>query len=120
MEIFNKNKEKHKRRVLREKSTECEDILWQRLRNRQIDGLKFGRQFSINAFVVDFYCAEYRLAVEVDGSIHQIEGAKESDEERQRILEELGIRFVRISNHEIKNEIELVLAKILNACKPLL
>jgi very-short-patch-repair endonuclease len=60
----------------------AEVILWQRLRNRQVEGYKFRRQYSIGRFVVDFYCPEKRLAIEVDGESHFVEEADLRDRER--------------------------------------
>ncbi len=86
---------------LRKEHTVSEEILWQALRRKQLEGRKFRRQNPIGAFVVDFYCPEEKLAVEVDGGIHETQ--VEADQLRQEIIKSLGIRFVRISAEEVEN-----------------
>ena len=71
------------------------------------------RQTSIEKYVVDFYCAEKKLILEIDGSIHLLYGKPESDLIRQRFLEKLGSKVLRFTNEEVKNSIETVLSKIL-------
>jgi very-short-patch-repair endonuclease len=97
-------------RELRKNPTPTEAILWQAIRKRQLDGRKFRRQMAIGAFVVDFYCASERLAVEVDGAIHQTQ--QDADRERQKLIESLGIRFVRVSADEVEQNLHAVLEKI--------
>lgn len=101
---------------LRRESTKTEEILWQELRRKQLDGRKFRRQQPIGGFVVDFYCPSERLIVEVDGSIH--EHQKENDAIRQELLESLGLRFVRVSTGEVESDITGVLEKIREAFQP--
>jgi adenine-specific DNA-methyltransferase len=81
-------------KALRKSATRSERLLWEVLRDRRLQGKKFRRQHPVGRFVLDFYCAEERLAVEVDGSIHA--DLKEVDAERQSVLEALHIRFLRI------------------------
>ena len=100
-------------RELRNNPTVAEDKLWQAIRKRRLDGRKFRRQVAIGAFVVDFYCSSERLAVEVDGPIH--ENQREADRIRQEIIESLGIRFVRLSNEEVEHQLESSLNKIRQA-----
>jgi very-short-patch-repair endonuclease len=95
---------------LRKNPTLAERILWQRLRNRKLQGLKFRRQHPIGEYIVDFYCHELRLIIEIDGSIH--EQKSESDGERQIDLEQLGYRVLRFGNKEIYQNIQTVLEKI--------
>jgi very-short-patch-repair endonuclease len=97
-------------RSLRREATGSEDMLWQALRGKQLDGRKFRRQQPVGAFVLDFYCSSERLAVEVDGAIH--ENQREADAERQAILESLGIRFVRVTATEVEQDMPTVLAHI--------
>ncbi len=94
--------------------TPAERMLWERLRNRQLGGLKFRRQHPLGPFIADFYCAEKRLVIEVDGIIH--EQQKEQDEQRTRQFEEFRYRVIRFKNEEITSNIELVLENILKAC----
>ena len=97
-------------RQLRLEHTASEDILWQALRNRKLDGWKFRRQFPLGPFVLDFYCAEARLAVEVDGAIHlqQIE----ADTLSQSLIEEVAIHFVRVTADEVERDLLGTLAKL--------
>ena len=98
---YNKKSETEKRRSLRQNQTHCEQIVWTQLRNRQFKGLKFKRQYSVDHYVIDFYCAELKLAVEIDGNIHDEPDQKEYDIYRQKYLEKFGITFVRITNEEL-------------------
>ncbi len=97
-------------RELRKNPTDAEDKLWQAIRKRQINGRKFRRQVAIGAFVVDFYCSSERLALEVDGPIHDRQ--VEADKIRQELIESLGIRFLRLTNDEVERHIEASLNKI--------
>ena len=101
-------------RRLRQESTSEEEILWKRLKNRGLDGLKFRRQFPLGRFFADFCCLDKRLIVEVDGKHHHLEQV-EADKERTLFLAEYGFRVVRINNDEVIRNIEAVCRKILNA-----
>ncbi len=106
-------------RQLRKEQTPSEKKLWQVLRNRKFLGLKFLRQhpiiFEIDGktrfFIADFYCAEKKLVLEVDGGIHRHQ--IERDRERDSIIEKLGLKVLRIRNDEVR-DIDLVLQKIKN------
>lgn len=111
---FNKTKETEKRRLLRTKATRTESFLWSHLRNKQLGGLKFRRQFSINNYVVDFYCSSLRLAIEIDGDIHEQKNVRKMDKIRQEQIESLGITFLRYTNKEIINEISKIKKEILS------
>ncbi len=100
--------------ALRQESTPTEELLWSRLRNRQLYGLKFRRQHPIGQFIVDFYCAETRLIVEIDGPVH--EQQRERDRERASILEEGGRRIIRVTDQEVERDIEAILERIAKAC----
>ena len=97
--VFNRTKDLEKRRKLRNNMTKAEKVLWEELRKRQIDGHKFRRQFSVAGFIVDFYCPELKLAVEVDGSSH--DDNQEYDAERTDVLNRYGIDVVRYRNAEV-------------------
>ncbi len=97
----------------RKEPTESEAILWDLLRNRKLDDRKFRRQHPIGRFVVDFYCHEERLIVEIDGGIHASQ--QDLDRQRQEILESLGLRFVRISSNLVETNPQDALQKIRNA-----
>lgn len=72
--------------------------------------LKFRRQHVIEGFVVDFYCHELRLAIEVDGGVHNRQ--KDYDELRQSLIEDKGIRFIRVQNEEVNRDVNILLGKI--------
>jgi very-short-patch-repair endonuclease len=91
---------------LRQVQTEAEQKLWSFLRNKQLNGKKFRRQHAIADYVVDFYCHECKLAIELDGSFHQEEEAKENDEARTTLLNENGIKVLRFWNEEVIKEVE--------------
>ena len=103
---------KERARIMRKNLTPAENILWQRLRKKQFGGLRFRRQHPIGRFIVDFYCAEARLVVEVDGAVHDEAGHAEYDEDRQRFLQALGLRVLRFSNAQVINETDAVLEVI--------
>jgi very-short-patch-repair endonuclease len=96
-------------RKLRVNQTDAETVLWNRIRNRQIDGHKFVRQKPIGDYVCDFVCRERFLVVEVDGGQHSESAA---DEIRDRRLAEDGYRVLRFWNNEILGNLEGVLASI--------
>jgi tRNA modification GTPase len=99
---------------LRQSQTSAEEFLWQILRNRQINGLKFRRQHPVQeGFVLDFYCAEYRLGVELDGGVHLTTEQIEYDELRTKELESIyGITIVRFKNEVVFDKLEEVLEQI--------
>jgi very-short-patch-repair endonuclease len=97
-------------RKLRREMTLAEVLLWNQLKRRQMLGYDFDRQRPIGKYVVDFYCKELRLAVEVDGRSHDVK--EQSDRERQRELEELGVAFLRFWDAEVKRDMRGVLARL--------
>ena len=99
-------------RELRHRETEAEQKLWGLLRNRQLKGKKFRRQHAIAKYVVDFYCNECKLAIELDGNFHTTEEAKEYDKSRTVLLNELGITIIRFWNEEVIKDSEKVILKI--------
>ncbi|MCW3105992.1 MAG: 1-(5-phosphoribosyl)-5-[(5-phosphoribosylamino)methylideneamino] imidazole-4-carboxamide isomerase [Segetibacter sp.] len=101
---------------LRNRSTPAEDLLWNYLKGGQL-GVEFRRQHPAGIYVLDFYCHELRLAVELDGSIHEPEEVKKNDEIRETTLRNLGIRFLRFANKEIFENISEVINKIHIAIK---
>ncbi|MFQ5773874.1 MAG: endonuclease domain-containing protein [Kiloniellaceae bacterium] len=102
-------------RSLRRNATDAEHLLWQRLRNRQIADLKFRRQEPIGPFVVDFFCLERNLIVEVDGGQHAT--AQDRDAARTAWLEARGYRVIRFWNNEVIGNIEGVLETIARAVR---
>ena len=117
-QIFNKKSQTFKRKLLRNHMPPSELLLWPRLKNKQLNGLRFRRQYGIDRYVVDFYCPELRLAVEIDGGYHLSLDMKDYDQVRQATIEALGIKFLRFSNQEIKNDLEKVVDNIKNSLPP--
>jgi very-short-patch-repair endonuclease len=105
-------------RRLRQKQTKAERLLWERLRAKRLNGLKFRRQHPIGRYVADFYCPDARLAIELDGSVHDIKDQEAYDKIRQEIIEVVGIRVLRIRDEEIERDIEIVLGNILSMTSP--
>ena len=101
----------HARRM-RRNPTSAEDILWQRLRNRQLNGAKFRRQHSIGGFIVDFVCITHKLVIEVDGIVHEEPDQQLYDLERQNYLEGIGFQVLRFSNGEVLQSTDAVLERI--------
>jgi len=91
-------------REFRKRPTPAERRAWELLRDRRILGVKFRRQHRIRGFVVDFYCHELRLVLEIDGPVHDTPEQKAYDAERTAILEGLGLRVVRIPNEAVARE----------------
>lgn len=78
--------------------------MWRMVRGRRLGGFKFRRQRSIGPYIVDFYCSWAKLAIELDGSVHDNPARAEYDRERQEYLEAIGIRVVRFRNNEVLRE----------------
>ena len=97
--VANDSSLKKYRRKLRRNQTDAEDRLWQRLRNRQLEGLKFFRQYSFGHFILDFYCPQCRLAIELDGSQHLAQQA--NDDKRTYYLNENGIEVIRFWDNDV-------------------
>jgi very-short-patch-repair endonuclease len=103
-----------RRKDLRKNMTEAETILWSQLKGHQF-GVKFRRQYGIGFYILDFYCPELKLAIEVDGNIHQTPEQASIDIERQECLEKIGLKFLRFTNTQIKSELNKVLLFIKQA-----
>jgi very-short-patch-repair endonuclease len=99
---------------LRQNSTDAERLLWQRLKAKQLDGLKFRRQEQVGRFIADFVCYEKGVIVEADGGQHTLE--KEKDEERTKWLNSQGFTVLRFWNNEILTNIEGVMEVIRMQC----
>ena len=105
-------------RILRKNQTFEEQMLWEKLRGKQILGKRFHRQKPIavyyegytSEYIVDFYCRESKLVIELDGNQHECQ--KKYDEVRTELLAKKGLRVIRFKNKEIRENIELVLIKI--------
>ena len=103
-------------RVLRRRQTDAESAVWQLVRRRQL-GVKFRRQHPIDPYVLDFYCHELRVAVEVDGGGHARAESRARDHERSAALEAQGIRVVRFTNVEVLQETEAVAEALWLVCQ---
>jgi very-short-patch-repair endonuclease len=102
-------------RELLQSSTKVEKILWEYLRNRNLDGLKFRRQHPIDKFIADFYCHEKKLVVELDGAVHDDKMNAQYDEARTYELKGSGITVIRFRNSKVENNISFVLDEIRKA-----
>jgi very-short-patch-repair endonuclease len=90
-----------KAKELRRNMTIGELVLWKRLKNRNLFKVKFRRQHPINRFIVDFYCHECKLVIEIDGDIHLEKDYKENDTNRDQEIERFGIKILRFSNDQV-------------------
>ncbi len=107
--VYNRHSDKDKRQRLRNSAPEAEILLWQKIRRKQIGDAKFRRQYGVERFVLDFYCPQLKLAIEVDGPTHASTEAKENDRIRQSFVESLGIQFLRFANVEIYQNLDGVI-----------
>lgn len=99
-------------RTLRKDSTDAETFLWVFLRNKSLKDAKFRRQHPVGPYVLDLYCHEAMLAIELDGSGHLEDDQVQADEKRTKFLNENGIRVIRFFNNQVLNDIEGVLSAI--------
>ncbi len=110
---LNKSSQKERRKNLRSDQTKAEAVLWSKIRRKQL-GVKFRRQYNIDYYIVDFYCHELRLVIELDGYIHGEEEQKTKDKKRQNYLEQKGYKVIRYRNEQIRYELDDVLQDIIN------
>ena len=94
--------------------TKAEVTLWKYLKNKQLSGRKFRRQFSVGRYILDFYCFKEKLAIELDGKDHYSDAGYESDIIRDEFLRKQGIRVFRIENEDVFKNTEDVLEEIKN------
>jgi len=106
----NESEQKILRKELRSHATPAEAVLWKMLKGRNADGMKFRRQQGIGPYVLDFYCPELRLCVELDGSSHDYK--YEYDEQRTEFLQNQGIRVLRFSNEQVWQGLDFVVDEI--------
>jgi len=111
-QIFNKASHKHLRRELRNNMTSAEGRLWLFLQKKQLNGCRFRRQYGVDSYILDFYCPDLKIAIEVDGDSHFEESAREKDFEREQFLQSLGILTLRFTNQEVFDDLEGILEKI--------
>ena len=103
-------------KTMRHTATDAESLMWQLLRNKRFMNLKFRRQHVIAPYIVDFYCHELGLVIELDGSQHNIEDDRVYDAERTKFLEALGLKVVRYWNHNVLSRTDVVLEDLWNVC----
>ena len=104
---------KERSRALRKNATDAELVLWHHIRRRQLNGHRFRRQQPIGPYIVDFYCFERQLIIEVDGGQHT--ERQDYDQKRTLWLEQNGLRVMRVWNHDVMNQLDTVLEAILEA-----
>jgi very-short-patch-repair endonuclease len=110
--IHNRIELKPFRKSLRNNSTLAETILWKHIKGRQLNGRKFRRQHSVGFYILDFYCTEEKLAIELDGAPHYTPEGMARDEKRTQYLNTLNIKVLRFENNLILNNTAFVLAEI--------
>jgi very-short-patch-repair endonuclease len=101
---------------LRKNMTLGEVLLWNEIKNKQL-GVRFSRQIPIDEYIIDFYCKELQLAIEIDGITHSFEDQPEKDSLRQQKLESLGVIFLRFDDLDVKSNIKWVVNEILTKVK---
>lgn len=114
---YNKISEKEKRRALRNQMPLAEKIVWLSLRKRQICGVRFLRQYSIDHYVLDFYSPEIKLAIEIDGETHSTKEEKEYDMDRQKYVESFGVKVIRFKNEQVFGNVDKVIENIKSEVK---
>ena len=98
-------------RKLRKEMTLSEVLLWQEIRRKRL-GVEFHRQVPIDEYIVDFYCHELFLAIEIDGSSHVFDEVQINDIKRQERLESLGVRFIRFDDLDVKRNMQEVVRQL--------
>ena len=101
------------RKTLRNNAAAPESILWLRLKGKQIEGLKFRRQYGVGPYVLDFYCPELRLGIELDGEVHNTYEAEEYDKRRTRFLNDNRITVLRYKNEVVYQNLEAIVEDII-------
>jgi very-short-patch-repair endonuclease len=104
---------------LRKNMTKAEKKIWDELKNRNLFKVRFRRQHPVDIFVVDFYCHELKLAIEIDGGIHLEKKVSEYDEGRTHDIEKFGIKILRFTNDQVFNDTDGVINKILEVISSL-
>ncbi len=112
--LYNDSGFKQLRKLLRRNSTVSEKVLWAYVRQLRFQGFIFQRQYSVDRYVLDFYCPKVRLAIEVDGSQHYTSSGKKYDNERTTFLESLNIQVIRFTNAEVLENIDGVVETVLS------
>jgi len=106
------------RKFLRNQPIKAEWLMWSKLKVKQL-GYKFRRQYSVGHYIIDFYCTELKLAVEVDGATHGSSKEIVRDKNREEYLKKFGVKIKRYNNLEIFNNLEMVASDLKNYCDKL-
>ncbi len=101
-------------RKLRKNSTLAEVLLWVEIKNKQIEGYQFHRQVPMLDYIVDFYCHELMLVIEIDGDSHYHDDAPAKDKIRQERIEQYGVTFLRFDDIDVKQNMAQVLCTIID------
>ncbi len=101
------------KRHFRANLTPAESRLWTKLRTKQFQDLKFCRQHGIGPYIVDFFCPQKSLVIEVDGDVHAEKSVQKKDKERERYFQSLGLRVIRYNNDDLLNNLDGVLEDLL-------
>jgi len=112
--IHNNPKFKEIRKKLRNNTTSAEAVLWTILKKRQVGGLKFRRQHSVGKYIIDFYCPEINLAIELDGKIHLHPDQRNRDLKREEFLFKQGIQVLRFENRIVFENPNEIIEEVLN------
>jgi very-short-patch-repair endonuclease len=116
-QLFNIKIKKLQRRNLRQQDIACEKIVWHKLRNRGLNGLKFKRQYSIGNYIIDFFCPELKIGIEIDGATHSTPAETEYDRQRQSHIEKFNIKIIRYTNADIKENLSEVMHDLYLKCR---
>src|SRR5579883_1366388 len=116
--LFNTRSKGQTRRTLRKSSTPAEAVLWTHLQKRQLLGKKFRRQSSVGPYIVDFYCPECGLVIELDGAPHFAPHVDEYERRRMEYLKHAGLKVLRFENKAVRENIEFVLETIKQGLQP--
>jgi very-short-patch-repair endonuclease len=112
MRLYNLNYLKAFRKELRNRSTSAEIHLWSFLKRRQVSGLKFRRQYSVGPYILDFYCVEIRLAIELDGEVHNDVEQRMHDKHKDAFMASAGIVVWRVENRAVYDSADTLLNEI--------
>ncbi|MGJ8684534.1 MAG: endonuclease domain-containing protein [Nonlabens sp.] len=115
--IHNLRNLQRNRKGLRKSLTPAEAFLWNELKSQKFHGIKFRRQHSIKYYIVDFYCAQHKLIIELDGDYHDETEQQNKDELRDKELSEMDLTVLRYENNYVFEELEHVLGDIKKHCK---
>ena len=112
---LNNQRLKDRRRELRKNQTPAEKLIWQYVRNRRLGGFRFLRQYSVDPYILDFYCPAKKLGIELDGGQHRARDGSLYDQERDSYLQGFGITILRFQNEEAIENTQQVLDEILHS-----